>query len=264
LREAARSGGDIRPANVEPVEDLPSAKGKAAGTPEFISTGNKLVALDKLLRGGLRTGSLTLIEGASGAGKSVLCQYLYYGSITSGVGTAYFSTQYTAANLVKQMQSIGLNVLDHIREDRLCVYPLQERPTGDDADSLLTELALEIQGVPPECGFIIVDGITNLAQVSQDRAVMGFFTSCQRQCEEGKTIILVARSSAFDQNLLSRLHELCNTHMNLVMETVRNKMVTTLEATKVNNAESRSDNRLSFQVEAELGVNIIPVSRVRV
>ena len=93
---------------------------------------------------------------------------------------------------------------------------------------------------------------------------MGFFTSCQRQCEEGKTIILVARSSAFDQNLLSRLHELCNTHMNLVMETVRNKMVTTLEATKVNNAESRSDNRLSFQVEAELGVNIIPVSRVRV
>ena len=52
--------------------------------------------------------------------------------------------------------------------------------------------------------------------------------------------------------------------MNLIMETVRNKMVTTLEAAKVNNAESRSDNRLSFQIEAELGVNIIPVSRVRV
>ena len=264
LREAERSGGDIRPAPVEPEEDLPSAKSKAAGTPEFIGTGSKLMALDKLLRGGLRTGTLTLIEGASGSGKSVLCQYLFYGSITSGVGAAYFSTQYTAGSLAKQMQSIGLNVLDHIREDRLCVYPLQERPTGGDPDSMLSDLASEIQEVPPKCEFIIVDGITNLAQVSQDRAVIGFFSSCQRQCEEGKTIILVARSAAFDQSLLSRLHELCNTHMNLVMETVRNKMVTTLGATKVNNVESRSDNRLSFQIEAEIGVNIIPVSRVKV
>ena len=135
MREAARSGGDIRPANVEPVEDLPSAKGKAAGPPEFISTGNKLVALDKLLRGGLRTGSLTLIEGASGAGKSVLCQYLYYGSITSGVGTAYFSTQYTAANLVKQMQSIGLNVLEHMQRQGFLKF-LKQDPylQGDQKD----------------------------------------------------------------------------------------------------------------------------------
>ena len=40
-------------------------------------------------------------------------------------------------------------------------------------------------------------------------------------------------------------------------------MVTTLEVTKVNNFEPRSDNRFSFQVEPDLGVKIVPVSRVR-
>ncbi len=263
IREAERDGGKMPPTEVQPEEDSPSGRRSASDPPDIIGTGGKLVALEKLLRGGIPTGSLTLIEGASGAGKSVLCQYLFYGSILDRLGAAYFSTQYTASSLAKQMRSIGLNILDHIREDSLCVYPLLDCSTDEDPDSLLAELASEIQGVPQECGLIIVDGITNLAQVSQDRAVMGFFSSCQRHCEEGRTIVVVARPSAFDQNLLARLHGLCNTHISMVMETVRGKMVTTLEVTKVSNFEPHSDNRLSFQVEPDLGVKIVPVSRIR-
>jgi len=263
IREAERDGGKIAPTEVQLEEDSPSGRRSASDPPDIIGTGGKLLPLEKLLRGGIPTGSLTLIEGASGAGKSVLCQYLFYGSILDGLGAAYFSTQHTASSLAKQMRSIGLNVLDHIREDSLCVYPLQDRSTDEDPDSLLAELASEIQGVPQECGLIIVDGITNLAQVSQGRNVMGFFSSCQRHCEEGRTIVVVARPSAFDQNLLARLHGLCNTHISMVMETVRDKMVTTLEVTKVSNFEPHSDNRFSFQVEPDLGVKIVPVSRVR-
>ena len=263
IREAERNGDKIPPTDVEPEEDLPVGRRNASGPPAIIGTGGRLVPLEKVLRGGIPTGSLTLIEGAPEAGKSVLCQYFFYGSILNGLGTAYFSAQHTASSLAKQMRSIGLEILDHMREDSLCVYPLQDRSTDDDPDSLLAELASAIQGVPQECGFIIVDGITNLAQVSQDRAVMGFFSSCQRQCEEGRTIVIVARTSAFNQNLLARLHELCNTHISMVLETVRDKMVTTLEVTKVSNFEPRSDNRLSFNVEPDLGVRIVPVSRVR-
>ena len=47
------------------------------------------------------------------------------------------------------------------------------------------------------------------------------------------------------------------------METVGDKMVTTLEVTKVRNSEPRSDNRFSFQVDPDLGVELIPVSRVK-
>ena len=263
IREAERNAGEIPPTEVEPQENSPDGRGSASDPPDIIGTGGKLVPLEKVLRGGISTGSLTLIEGASKTGKSVLCQYLFYGSILDGRGAAYFSTEHTVSSLTKQMRSIGLNVLEYIREDSLCVYPLQDRSTDDDPDALLAELASEIQGVPQECGFIIVDGITSLAQVRQDRTVMGFFSACQRQCEEGRTLALVARPSAFDQNLLARLHGICNTHISMMLETVRDKMVTTLEVSKISNFEPRSDNRLSFQVEPDLGVRFIPVSRVR-
>ena len=170
IREAERNGGKIPRIEVEPEEDSPAGRRNASDPPGTIGTGGKLVPFEKVLRGGIPTGSLTLIEGASAAGKSVLCQYLFYGSILDGLGAAYFSAQHTAGSLAKQMQSIGLNVLDHIREDSLCVYPLQDRSTDDDPDSMLAALASEIQGVPQECGFIIVDGITNLAQVSQEKS----------------------------------------------------------------------------------------------
>ena len=163
IREAERGGGKIPPTKVEPEEDSPVGWRSASDAHDIIGTGGKLVHLEKLLRGGIPTGSLTLIEGASGAGKSVICQYLFCGSILDGLGAAYFSAQHTASSLAKQMRSIGLNVLDHIREDSLCVYPLQDRSTDDDPDSMLAELASEIQEVPQECGYIIVDGITNLA-----------------------------------------------------------------------------------------------------
>ena len=264
IREAERDGAPIPAREVEAEEvDAPSGPKVASAAPEFIKTGGKLAALERALRGGLPTGSLTLVEGVSGAGKSVLCQYLFYGSILDGLGAAYFSNQYTAGSLAKQMQSVGLNVLDHIREDHLCVYPLRERSADDDPDSLLAQLASEIQGLPQEYRFIIVDGITNLAQVSQDRAVMGFFSSCQQQCDEGRTIVLVGRTSAFDQNLLVRLHGMCNAHISLVMETITGRILTTLEVTKVKNFEPNSDNRFSFQVEADVGINIVPVSRIK-
>ena len=264
IREAERNGVNAPIIEVEPEEDSPFRQSETSGSSNIIGTGGKLVPLEKVLRGGIPTGSLTLIEGASGAGKSVICQYLLYGAVLDGLGVAYFSAQHTAGSLAQQMRSIGLNLLDNMGEDRLSVYPLQDRATGDDPDALLAELASEIQGVPTGCGLVIIDGITNLAQVSQDRAVMGFFASCQRLCEKGRTIVVVARPSAFNPNLLARLHGLCSTHIGMVIETVRDKMVTTLEVSKVSNSEPRFDNRLSFQVEPDIGVRIVPMSRVKI
>ena len=68
---------------------------------------------------------------------------------------------------------------------------------------------LRFRGCHRNAEFIVVDGITNLAQVSQVRSVMGFFSSCQQQCDDGRTIVVVGRPSAFDQDLLARLHGLC-------------------------------------------------------
>ena len=58
--------------------------------------------IDKKLGGGIPVGSLTLIEGQSNAGKSVLTQQLTSGALASGVKVAYFTTENSVKSLIAQ------------------------------------------------------------------------------------------------------------------------------------------------------------------
>ena len=85
------------------VGDLPSRN-------TVVSTGN--AELDSKMGGGIPLGSLTLIEGDSGAGKSVLSQQLLWGSLQDGFKAAVFTSENSIKSLIRQMQSLNLDVLD--------------------------------------------------------------------------------------------------------------------------------------------------------
>ena len=109
----------------------------------------------------------------------------------------------------------------------------------------------------------MVDSVSDRAAISADREVMGFFSSCQRLCTKDRTIIVVAQSSAIDPQMLIRLQGLCNSHLKLTSEMMRDKPVKTLEVSKVNDVERHRDNRFTFQVEPEIGIRIIPVGSIK-
>lgn len=262
LRAAEKTAEVTDPAYTNAV--APTSREKPTSEfPKFIDTGGKLVPLERILNGGIALETLTLIEGASKAGKSVLCQYLAYGTLSSGRRVAYFTTEYNAESLAKQMCSIGLEIAGYPRENNLGVYPIERPSSDDDPEDLLKGLASNIERIPRDCGIFIVDCITNLAQISQDQAVMRFFSSCQRMSSEGCSIVVVARSSAFDQHLHARLHGMCDNHITIKTTQIRDRLVNILEVPKINNAELRSGNGFSFEVAPELGINIIPMSRVK-
>ena len=258
-RTAEENGRD--PMDIEP--SAPSSLEPTSAPGKLIGTGSKLMLLERILGGGIPLGSLTLIEGPSGVGKSVLCQHLIHGAILSGLSLGYFTIEHTADSLVEQMGSIGLDLSGRLQGNNICTYPLQTPSANDEPDNALAELASDIGRVPQDRGIIIVDCITELAQISRNQAVLGFFTSCQRQCDQGRTIIVVTRSSAFDENLLSRLHGVCDTHFSLGAEKIWDKVVNTLEVRKANKSELNSNNRFSFQVEPAVGIKFVPMSRVK-
>src|SRR3990172_7192610 len=93
---------------------------------EVINTG--VPDVDEKLGGGIPTGSLCLIEGHSDAGKSVLCQHLTHGTLSSGqASVAYYTTENSVKSLISQMDSLSLFTLDHFLADHLRVYPLSFR-----------------------------------------------------------------------------------------------------------------------------------------
>lgn len=219
--------------------------------------------LDEKLGGGIPVGSMTLIEGASSAGKSVFCQHLMYGALQDGHHVAYFTSENNTRGLVSQMKSIGMEVSGHLLTENLHVLPLDEPEIGDDPVALLATAASKMASVPKQQRVVFVDSITNLASVSEDGAVIGFFSSCKRLCNSGKTVIVVVHSFAFDEKMLIRLRSLCDAHLRLTVENVGAKQIRVLEVSKVLGAEYSTGNLISFEVEPGLGMKIIPMSKAK-
>lgn len=234
------------------------------GVQGFIRTGDLLKPLEQKLGGGIPLGSLTLIEGAAAVGKSVVCQHLTYGALVDRHCTAYFTSEHTAGSLGKQMGSIGLGISKYLRDDQLCIYPVQEPTPGEDTGPLIGELARHIERLPVKYEFIVVDAITNLAAYSQEQLIVRFFSSCKRLCSKGRTIVVVAHSHAFAENMFSRVSALSDSHLKLRTGKVRDKVIRILELIKVDNVELNSNNTITFDVESKTGIRITQLSQAKV
>ena len=79
--------------------------------------------------GGLPEGSLVLVEGGTGAGKSVLASRVVYGLCEEGTTVGAVSTALSVGEYVRQMHSLSYGVVDHLLEDRLRYF--RARVDGD-------------------------------------------------------------------------------------------------------------------------------------
>ena len=192
-----------------------------------------------------------------------MCQHLTYGALVDRHCTAYFTSEHTAGSLGKQMASIGLGISKYLRDDQLCIYPVQEPTPGEDSGPLIGELALHIERLPRKYEFIVVDAITNLAGYSPEQSIVGFLSSCKRMCSMGRTVVVVAHSHAFSEDMFSRLRSLSDSHLKLRTGKVRDKVMRTLELMKVDNVELNSNNTIVFDVESKTGIRITQFSQVK-
>src|SRR4030067_3863559 len=100
------------------------------------TSGMKNIA--EALGGGIREGSLVIIEGEAKTGKSVLCQHIAYGVLTTKVSpVCYISSDYTPKEFVAQMNSLNLDVAREVMADRLRIYKLASSDFLKDAEPAL-------------------------------------------------------------------------------------------------------------------------------
>jgi flagellar protein FlaH len=230
---------------------------------ETIVTG--VSEVDDKLGGGIPLGSLCLIEGHSDAGKSVLCQHLTNGTLIGGeISAAYYTTENNIRSLISQMESLNMNVLDHFLADHLRIFPLTFRSGMQGGQKPFYVLTHHFSNLPQEFKLIIVDSITLLVAHSNPIAIIDFFSRCKGLCDQGKTIIVVAHSYAFEEDILSRTRSLCDARFRLRLEQVGESMIKLMEVLKVRGAERPTGDVVSFNIEPKLGMRIIPLAKARV
>lgn len=226
----------------------------------FVSTGSP--EMDKKLDGGVALGSLTVIDGQSSSGKSVICQQITHGALSSGVDVAFYTTENTIKSLLTQMASINLDVTDYFLMDFLRIYRPQIASRDDDSQVLFDRLSTHIDSLPANYKIVIVDSITRIVTHGNEVGIVDFFSSCKELCEAGRAIFLVVHTYAFGEGMLARIRSLCNAHLSFHLEEMRNLVVKVMDVTKVGNAD-RTDNMMSFDVEAGVGLKTIPMSRAK-
>ena len=221
--------------------------------------------VDEKLGGGIPIGSLGLIEGHSDAGKSVLCQHLAHGALASAqISVAYYTTENTVRSLIGQMDSLSLSIMDYFLIDYIRIYPLTLRGDIANTEKPFHYLKRHFAGLPRQFGLIVVDSVTLFVAHSSPVSIIDFFSACKDLCDMGRSIMLVAHSYAFDEEVLSRTRSLCDAHLKIKLEQMGDKLVKIMEVLKVRGADSRTGDSVGFEVEPKKGMHIIPVSKARV
>ena len=220
-----------------------------------------MTQLDQVMRGGIPISSLTLIEGNPSAGKSVLCYHMTYESLLDGQDVAYFTS---AEDLAAQMASVGLDMSDPLRDGRLSVLPVGDPESGRGADAELDLLLDQMERLPSGYTVVIVDSISDVARRVSDNDLVSFFSTCQALSKEGRTIIVTARSVAFDRRLVARLHSLCNNHIEIRDDSIGNRVAKAVEVSKVRQVELSQRNVVRFEIVAGIGARFLPGEKVRV
>ncbi len=227
---------------------------------KLVTTGNP--EIDKKIGGGLPPRSLTLVEGQSDAGKSVLVQQFIWGTLQSGMRIAVYTTENTTPSLLRQMQSLSLGIEDFFLLGRINVFPVPNT-FSDQKSSQLYKLLLKHIDSMPDFDLVVVDSLTAFVTHASEPDTLDFFSRAKELCDQGRSLILTMHSYASNEQLLTRLRSICDAHMRLRVEEVGSQLVKVLEVAKVRGADKSTGNIISFDVEPNIGMRIIPIAKAK-
>lgn len=238
-------------------------------TADTVTTGIREIA--EALGGGIREGSLIMVEGEAKTGKSVICQYITYGILRSQqTSVAYFTKKYTSEGLVEQMKSISLDVSQDMATDRLRVYPIYEGNVITNSKQFLQQLINNIVGIPKRFKLVIVDSVTPLITRVDPVAKVDFIQVCKEMCRNERSVMLVIDRHIYEGRSLSRVYGMSDYYLELkthdsILEPgqVDTRVIKMLNVTKLAGAERHSQGDIRFEIKPGAGLQILPFVKVR-
>jgi archaellum biogenesis ATPase FlaH len=238
-------------------------------TMEPLTAGIKAIA--ETLGGGIKEGSLILVDGEAKAGKSILVQYVAYGVLnTKSCSVAYYVTELGAEDLITNMDSISLWVRHARVTDRFRIY--EPGKAFEHAQESLQLITSNISGLPERFKLTVVDSVSLFMTHLSPTAKIDFLESCKEICErKGCSIVLTVNNCVFEKTARLRAYDLSDYYLSLRSQDVLlapgqvdTRVIKTLEVTKLAGAECHGRPSLKFEIKPKVGIQILPLIRVRV
>ncbi|ASJ11159.1 flagellar accessory protein FlaH [Thermococcus sp. P6] len=217
--------------------------------------------LHRRLGGGIPAGTIMLLEGDRGTGKSIFVQRLLYGFLMNGYRASYVSSQYTTVEYLNQMSSLGYDVIPFLIRKKLVFVSLYPLLTGISEKKrflgrLLGEPRLWDHDV------IIIDSFSSILTREQDpEAIRNFLMYIKKLASLDKVIILTVNKEEMDRDALLMLEEASTMLIRLQVKVFGGDLKNSATIVKYNNTKGVFQKIIPFRVEPKAGL-IVEIAAV--
>lgn len=216
--------------------------------------------------GELRIPFLCLIEGPNDSGKSVLTQQYVYGALKCGFKTLYITTESGIKGLLESMEEISLSVKEYYLKGSLQIYELHVKDLewDESLSSRFLELILNTIKLRDYFNLYVIDSLTYLVTHAKEEDILNFFTEARNIVEEkNKSMIITVHPYAFTEDMLVRMRSISDVHFILYIKEIGDRIVKLLQVPKLKGAVKQTSVMLSFDVDPNFGIRVLPFSRAR-
>ena len=222
--------------------------------------------LDRRL-GGIPLPSLTLVEGPNDSGKSVLVQQLTWSALNSGYRVCYITTEDTTRGLLAHMEGLSWSISDFFLKGNFKITSIHVRGirwNSEVSKFFLIGLLNFVKRREKNSDIYVIDSLTHIIAHAEEKDILEFFSECRNLTDmEGRSFFITLHPYALNQELLIRVRSISDGHFLLSIKNFRDKNVLVLNIAKLRGAMRTANNIVSFEVDPNFGMKILPFSMAR-
>lgn len=229
--------------------------------------------LNKELGGGIPKGSIVLMEGNFGAGKSAISQRFAYGFCKTGAAVTFLSTELTVSGFLDQMNSLSYDVVDQLLDEEL-LFLHADLDTGGilsgesqdkDRMQLLSRLMEAEEMWSTDVIFIdTFDAIIRndpqfealIRQNEERQAALEILSFFRDMITAGKTIVLTVDPSTVDNDAIGPFRAIADVFIELEMVEVGNEVRRQISVKRFAGMGEQVGDSIGFSVRSGTGIVI--------
>ena len=206
---------------------------------------------------GLPAGTITLIEGAKGSGKSAVIQRMIFGFLSNQYSVTCISTELTVKDFINQMYSLDYPIASWLLNGMLKfvpVYPLvgNSRSRADFLGMLMSSRELYTSDI------IIIDTFSSLVSNSlsgeeNSIKVFGFF---KRLAGMNKSIVVTIDPDEMNGKVLAPFESDSHVYLSLVVSQVGGIISRNIMVKRFGGTQYRVSPMVGFRIEPNVGMVI--------
>lgn len=208
----------------------------------------------------LARGSLSIVQGAEGAGKSVFAERMAFGLLENKNSVSYVSTDYSTRDFIKIMKSLDYSVVKYLLNKQLMfipVFPTTAKLTPH--ENLLERLIHSPELF--ENDIVIVDSLNRLVGTRKltDNDLFDFVTFLKRLAGIEKTLFVTFDPLGFPPSLKELLEEIADNFVVLDVKNVQGDLKNVAMVKRWTKGMVEVTKVISYRVEPKIGL-IIDIS----